>query len=304
MDETKQSAPATPKVHRVGRVAFALLLIAAGVLLLLQQLIPRFDLFSIARFAPVLLIVLGVEVLVCSAKPGVQVKFDWLSLLGCGFILVVVGGASAIPLFWSYVSPARDYAQSHYQNTLQDQFYTALNAAPDLKAKVRNLQIYVDFNHTSGGEYTLEEGDNVYVYVKLPENGYSDAVSFAADCRRIAQLAQEAGIPADSFDFTSDDNTSNGSSFSLDFLASFAQGLSDEQLAQRVSAYYSYDDSSYASKADRDNAAKADLREQVLQEYEDAHEGEYPGDEYLSQEVEKRFNALFPVPAATPETAG
>ena len=310
MEETKQTTPTAPKkVRRVGRFAFALLLIAAGVLLLIQQFVPHFDLLSIAKFAPVLLIVLGIEMLVYSARSDVQLKFDWLSLVGCAFILCVVGGASVIPLFWGYVSPAREYAQSHYQSMLQNQFYTALTADPELKAKVRNLQVYVDFNHTSSGDYTLEEVDDVYVYVELPENGYPDAVSFASDCRRIAQLCQQAGIPADRYDFNSEDNTSNGSSFSLNFLASFADGLSDEQLAQRVSSYYSYDDTSYTSKANRDNAAKADLREQVLQEYEDAHEGEYPGDEYLNQEVENRFNALFPAapeaPAApaTPESA-
>lgn len=310
MEETNQTPSTAPKkVRRVGRVAFSLLLIAAGVLLLIQQFVPRFDLLSIAKFAPVLLIVLGIEMLVYTARPDVQVKFDWLSLVGCAFILCVVGGASVIPLFWGYVSPAREYAQSHYQSELQNQFYAALNSDPALKAKVRNLQIYVDFNHTTSGEYTLVDSDDVYAYVQLPENGYPDAVSFASDCRRIAQLSQQAGLPVDRFDFTSDDNTSNGNSFSLDFLASFADGLSDEQLAQRVSSYYSYDDTSYTSKADRDNAAKADLREQILEEFASEHNGEYPGDEYLTQEVENRFNALFPaapeVPAApaTPESA-
>lgn len=312
MDDFTNSAPSgTPqspkKVRRVGRIAFALLLIAAGVLLLLQQFVPRFDLLSIAKFAPLLLIVLGVEMLVYSSRSDMEVRFDWLSLLGCGFILVVVGCSSVIPLVWASYGPQRDQAQSRYQNQLQNQFYTALTADPDLKAKIRNLQIYVDFNHTTSGEYTLEDGDNVYVYLELPENGYPDAVSFASDCLRITQLCQQAGIPADEYNFDSNDNTSNGNSFSLHFLSRFADGLSDEQLAQRVSCYYSYDDSSYASKSDRDNAAKADLRDQVIEEYGDAHEGEYPGDEYVNQEVEKRFNALFPAapeaPAATPESA-
>lgn len=315
MDDFTNSAPSgTPqspkKVRRVGRIAFALLLIAAGVLLLLQQFVPRFDLLSIAKFAPLLLIVLGVEMLVYSSRSDMEVRFDWLSLLGCGFILVVVGCSSVIPLVWASYGPQRDQAQSRYQNQLQDQLYTALDGDPDLKAKIRNLQIYVDFNHTTSGEYTLEDGDNVYVYLELPQNGYPDALSFASDCRRIVQLGQQAGIPADEYNFDSLDVTNSGNSFSLHFLSSFADGLSDEQLAQRVSCYYSYDDTSYASKAERDNAAKADLREQVLQEYADAHEGEYPGDEYVNQEVEKRFQALFPAapeapeaPAATPESA-
>lgn len=308
MDENvTSSAPAPKKVRRVGRVAFALLLIAAGILLLVQQFVPHFDLLSIVRFAPVLLIVLGAEILLYSARPDVQVKFDWLSLVGCGFILVIVGCSSLVPVVWNLYGPQRDYAQNRYQKALQDQFYQALNADPALKAKIRNLQIYVDFNHTESGEYTLQDSDSISVYVELPENGYPDTVSFAADCRRIADLSEKNGINADDYNFNSySDDDANGSSYSLTFLSSFADGLNDEQLAQRVYAYYYYDGAHYDSEADRDNAAKADLREQILQEFIDTHDGEYPGEDTLNAEVEKRFHEIFPAaptPAATPETA-
>lgn len=308
MDENvTSSAPAPKKVRRVGQVAFALLLIAAGILLLVQQFVPHFDLLSIVRFAPVLLIVLGAEILLYSARPDVQVKFDWLSLVGCGFILVIVGCSSLVPVVWNLYGPQRDYAQNRYQKALQDQFYQALNADPALKAKIRNLQIYVDFNHTESGEYTLQDSDSISVYVDLPENGYPDTVSFAADCRRIADLSEKNGINADDYNFNSySDDDANGSSYSLTFLSSFADGLTDEQLAQRVYAYYYYDGAHYDSEADRDNAAKADLREQILQEFIDTHDGEYPGEDTLNAEVEKRFHEIFsaaPTPAATPETA-
>ena len=53
MDE--QTAP--KKVRRVGSIAFALVLIAAGVLLIVYQLVPQFDLLKILKFSPVILIV-------------------------------------------------------------------------------------------------------------------------------------------------------------------------------------------------------------------------------------------------------
>lgn len=301
--------PAAPKkVRRVGRVAFALLLIVAGILLLAQQFVPNFDLLSIVRFAPLLLILLGIEVLVYSARPDIQMKFDWLSVLGCGFILVIVGCSSLVPVLWSYVNPARDYAQSRYQSELQDQFYQAMNADTDLKAKIRNLQIYVDFTHTESGEYTLQGTDHVSVYVELPENGYADAVAFATDCRRIAELSEKSGIGADDYNFNSySSNDGNGSRYSLDFLASFAQGLTDEQLAQRVYAYYEYNGESYDNKADRDNAAAADLREQVIARYKNDNNDAYPSEEYITEQVQKQMALLFPAapaaPAATPESA-
>lgn len=317
MDENKTTSastttPAPKKVRRVGRVAFAVLLILAGILLLVQQFVPHFDLLSIVRFAPALLILLGIEVLVYSANPRIQLKFDWLSVLGCGFILVVVGCSSLVPVAWSLYSPQRDYAQSRYQTMLQDQFYQSLSADPDLKAKVRNLQIYVDFNHTESGEYTLQDGDTISVYVELPDNGYPDAVSFAADCRRITELSEAGGINADDYSFSSASGSNgNGSSYSLNFLASFAQGLTDEQLAQRVTAYYEYDGNSYDNKAARDNAAKAELREQVIARYKNDNNDAYPSEDYINEQVEKQFALMFPtaptatpVPeSATPETA-
>ena len=77
MDE--QTTP--KKVRRVGSIAFALVLIAAGVLLIVYQLVPQFDLLKILKFSPVILIALGIEMLVYSARPDVKVKFDWLAML-------------------------------------------------------------------------------------------------------------------------------------------------------------------------------------------------------------------------------
>lgn len=312
MDENKTTASTTPeapkKVRRVGRLAFALLLIAAGVLLLVQQFVPNFDLFTIVRFAPALLIVLGVELLVYSARPNVKVKFDWLSVLGCGFILCIVGGASLIPLVWNAYGPTRDYAQRQYETQLQDQVYQALNADTELKFRIDNLQINVWFNHIQDGAYTLQDTDTVYLDIELRQNGYADTASFTADCYRITQLMEQSGIPVDNYSFNSySDQYGNGNSYNLDFLSSFFEGLSQEQLAQRVTSYYNYDGSSYSSQAERDNAVKAVLREEVIGEFAAEHDGEYPGEEYLAQEVEKRFQAMFPkdsaVPVATAETA-
>lgn len=73
----------TPKkTRRVGTLAFALVLILAGVLLMAYQLVPRFNLLQIVKFSPIILVVLGIEMLVYSAKPDVLVKFDWLAMLG------------------------------------------------------------------------------------------------------------------------------------------------------------------------------------------------------------------------------
>ena len=78
MDE--QTTP--KKTRRVGTLAFALVLILAGVLLMLYQLVPGFDLLWILRFSPAILIVLGIELLFYSSKPDAKVRFDWFGICG------------------------------------------------------------------------------------------------------------------------------------------------------------------------------------------------------------------------------
>lgn len=321
MDEAKTAAPnaaetAAPrpkKVRRVGTVAFALLLIAAGILLLVQQFVPDFDLLAIVRFAPVLLIVLGAEVLYYSAKPDVEVKFGWLSILGCAFTLMVVGCAALIPLMWDYAGPARDQARTRYNGELQNAAYEALTDDPDLKARVNSLRVNVWFNHFERTDYTLQSSDTVELAVELLPDTYADAEAFAADCYAITQALQEAGLPVTDYQFNSQTGPSDsGVHYSLHYLASFAEGLTADQLAGRVNCTWQYEGNVYGSEAERDNAVKAILREEVIAAFQDANNGEYPGDEYVEQEVEQRFAALFPqpaaqdteaLPAATPETA-
>lgn len=156
MDE--QTTP--KKVRRVGSIAFALVLIAAGVLLIVYQFVPQFDLLKILKFSPVILIALGIEMLVYSARPDVKVKFDWLAMLGTAFTLCIVGTAALLPLAISEWGPARNYAQTRIESQKADAMYSALTPNPALKAKTDSLSVDVWFNHDTDGDYTLQSGDD------------------------------------------------------------------------------------------------------------------------------------------------
>lgn len=146
----------TPKkTRRVGTLAFALVLILAGVLLMVYQIVPTFNLLQIVKFSPVILVVLGIEMLVYSAKPDVLVKFDWLAMLGTAFTLCVVGAAALLPLAISEWGPARSNAISRIETEKVDALYSALTADPELKAKTGYCGVNVWFNHGTGGSYTL-----------------------------------------------------------------------------------------------------------------------------------------------------
>ena len=131
MDE--QTTP--KKVRRVGSIAFALVLIAAGVLLIVYQFVPQFDLLKILKFSPVILIALGIEMLVYCARPDVKVKFDWLAMLGTAFTLCVVGTAALLPLAISEWGPARNYAQTRIESQKADAMYQRPDPEPSAESQ-------------------------------------------------------------------------------------------------------------------------------------------------------------------------
>ncbi len=294
MDE--QTTP--KKVRRVGSVAFALVLILAGVLLMIYQLVPGFNLLKILKFSPVILIALGVEMLVYSARPDVKVKFDWLAMLGTAFTLCIVGTAALLPLAISEWNPASDYARNRIESQKADAMYSALTADPALKAKLNSLNVEVRFFHEADGDYTLQSGDDCILYAAL-QGPYADAETFAADCMAVMQRAADDGLGFTCYHFNADEDIDDGISYYLDCVASYPAGLTAAQVAQRVQASYHYDGSSYSSQADRNEAIRQDLRDEIGEEYADAHDGEYPTQEYLDEEVARRLAGQI----ATPESA-
>ena len=296
MDE--QTTP--KKVRRVGSIAFALVLIAAGVLLIVYQFVPQFDLLKILKFSPVILIALGIEMLVYSARPDVKVKFDWLAMLGTAFTLCIVGTAALLPLAISEWSPARNYAQNRIESQKADAMYSAMTADPALKAKLNSLNVEARFFHEADGDYTLQSGDDCILYAAL-QGPYADAETFAADCMAVMQRAADDGLGFTCYHFNADEDTDDGISYYLDCVASYPAGLTAAQVARRVTESYHYDGSSFSSEADRDEYIKTRLRDDIAEEYANAHDDVYPDDDYVDAEVERQFNEQFGI--ATPESA-
>ena len=260
MDE--QTTP--KKVRRVGSIAFALVLIAAGVLLIVYQLCRTFDLLENSEILPrSSSLRWAVEMLVYSARPDVKVKFDWLAMLGTAFTLCIVGTAALLPLAISEWNPARDYARNRIESQKADAMYSALTADPALKAKLNSLNVEVRFFHEADGDYTLQSGDDCILYAAL-QGPYADAETFAADCMAVMQRAADDGLGFTCYHFNADEDTDDGISYYLDCVASVPGGLTAAQVAQRVQASYHYDNNSFSSEADRMITLRRQLQNDVF----------------------------------------
>ncbi len=269
MEEIKTAAPAQEppkKVRRVGTVAFSLLLIASGFLLIAQQFLPNFDLLYVFRFAPALLILLGIEVLIYGTNTKVQMKFDWLAIVGSAVTLCIVGAATLAPYVWQYLGPANAAAENAYTNRFTDALYTALSDDPALKSRISNLYVSVSLKHY--GDDTLQDADDVSAGVCFGNTYYETTEDFAADCLRIYQAAKKADIPVRYYSFYTDTNRSNTArGYNLDFLASYAEGLTPAELAKNVHETYYYNGDAYDTLEDRLAAERADTGEIASDEY-------------------------------------
>lgn len=316
MDEIKTNPPvqnsaAEPpkKIRRVGTVAFAVLLIAGGALLLVQQFMPKADLLSVLKFSPVILIVLGIEVLVYSTRPNVKLKFDWLGILGCAFILVVVGTAALMPMAWKWLGVDNSKAQNRIEQQVVDSMYQQLSADPELKSQITSMYATAYFNHIDpeNEDYTLQPGDTLILHLNFRRDAAGNEQEFAANCAAVVKAAKEAGWNFTTMSFgTEEDIGGVYDAYRADFPESFAEGLTTEQLANRVMTSYYFDYDCYDSKADRDNAVKVELRDKIGDRYADEHDGEYPSEEYLNEETERQFQVLYgseTTEIATPESA-
>ena len=87
----KSDAPAPAKQRRAGTFTLGVTLVVFGLAALAAMFLPRMEqvkalaLWSL-RLSPLILIALGVEVLL-AAQGGSRVKYDWLGMLLCFFIV-------------------------------------------------------------------------------------------------------------------------------------------------------------------------------------------------------------------------
>ena len=186
------SVPAKP-LRRVGSWTLGVVLIACGVCLLAHYFWPKFDYVMAAKLSPLVLIALGVEVLICAARPEKR-KYDFFSIFMC---LVLMGCAlcvSAIPVVWDYIGPDRYESEAAMNHQLEQQLYQQLKGG-DVKA----LNVQMSLSSSQIGEVTLEELNGVeQIWLVAELTGpYTEKEAFVVQCRAVVDAAQALPVQVD-----------------------------------------------------------------------------------------------------------
>lgn len=233
--------PPPEKPKRVGNITMALCLIALGVLLVLHVFMPDLDYVTIARLSPVVLELLGLELLVAAARhKGKQVRLSVLSVL---LSLVLIGGsmvAAVVPdLVYRQLESGRiDRRLALELNQESVAMMSDLNGL-----NIANVEWYVS---VQGGaiksDMTIADlRPEHYVQARVHMPGqYNGPVDFARACRRVADVLMEM-VPSisyasfygyyegeDAYSHTYDER------YALWIESSFQFGRSADELAEQV----------------------------------------------------------------------
>lgn len=182
--------PNAPIRRRTGTLTLGLALILVGGCILGYCFVPGFDLFAAAKLSPLLLVLMGLEILIGSFLKGDEYRVNFGSVLLC---LILVGCslcAAVIPMFWDYYGPEEEQREAQITSELSSTCYDQLK-----NSGVTDLDSYLANNYTQAEHLNeLTAADHLCVNVDL-RGEYADAAAFARACQPVLSVLTQA-IPS------------------------------------------------------------------------------------------------------------
>lgn len=173
--------------RRVGTYTFGVMLILIGISIVLMTFTSINLLKYILMFWPIILILLGAEILYLNSKSDVRVKIDFISIILMCIILFFTGIFSIGNYFVNKVMYDNDfksvlinrYLDNSYCNTMNSKI--VINAENKDKVSVNFIKddyytqkSYAKVNFT----YNIKDENNITKYINFSNNLYEELFSF------------------------------------------------------------------------------------------------------------------------------
>ncbi len=221
----------TQKIRRVGTFTMGLSLMAAGGAAIYGLFNPSINLVTIFRFAPAILIFLGIEILVFAIIGGSRLKYDFLSMVVCALLIGTTLCLSALPFAYTHWGPERSYTENRLEGELYDLCYQQLGDS----SNVSTVSVSVDLRTRTADESltvsSLTSGDWVRCSVELVGD-YPSSLAFAERCTAIIDKLGKTGVDFDSVVITSDGDVF----YELELNGRYRQNMTAQMLVQYVIA--------------------------------------------------------------------
>lgn len=199
--------PRRPPVRRVGTVTLGLSLIVTGLAITAYFFVPGFDIISVAKLAPLVLVFLGAEVLWASArrKGEERLRLDFLAAF-VSFVLICASlCAATLPAVWRWYGPDRSSTEERLSDELEEQLHAAFQGQDVLDCNGWvNLGGY-EFDR----EMTLADlraEDHAGANITLGGTG-ANGDEFAARVAALLPALRDAGVDRAYFYWSDDDES-------------------------------------------------------------------------------------------------
>lgn len=230
--------------RRVGRVTLGISLVAAGVLLLIGLFNPSFSIFTAAKFAPVILILIGVEILANTfTAKGCRLRYDFLSMFVCFLLIFGSFGLAIIPAAYQNIV-VRERLETRLSDQIEEDVYRAAAAEGITSVTCRlYLQSGLDTNFQEDTTYPEVKKllGNQYLTVHLDEN-FESAAAFAEKARRVLDCLAGLNLPGPRIEIVQNDGR-----LSLSLYDTYQWEFSAEKLASLCDGWENYETEAYES---------------------------------------------------------
>ncbi len=244
----KDAAPPRPqRVRRVGTATMGAALILVGLAICVGLFWPRTDFTLLLKLSPLVLVALGVEVLVASAKKDVRLKYDFLSMIVCFLLIAASLGASCASWLFDFAGPTQAHAAQRVEQTLEQQTFELLQGDPEIDSLYYDVSLSLSPARTADsvqGPDDLIAGDIVYAHAGMTGT-WADEATFAKACRRVIDAVLSTGVRNPRIQFEANLNDSDAAArYSLYISGPYQLAKSDGELAALVTK------SEYVAEAD------------------------------------------------------
>ena len=208
-------------------------LIAAGILILCSLLIPSFNLISAAKFAPVILVFLGLEILLrYFTSKGEKLRYDFLSGFVCLVLIIASVTVSIIPTILNYYGPQRYIVENRMEQIVYADLCDRLEGNNNVSYLEANVSLLPGQQLSRQAEQMPDEQLKSLIYDYFSVDFYlldkfEDKNAFAEACKNIISAVQSAGYPFQSIYF-------HNSVYSLEVSSQLAYSMTVEDLSLQV----------------------------------------------------------------------
>ncbi len=183
-----EQKPQPQKVRRVGTFTMGCVMIFAGIAILCYSFFGIGNLMLLAKLAPVVLVVLGIEVLVASFGHTAKLKYDVFGVVLSGLIVCGVVMA-AIGYQWFYLQePQRLKAERMAEDYISDTIYHTVK-----KDGIEHLSVHVSYpviNEQTGDINEILKNSTIRLDFELTEE-YAQPHALAEKGHEINQTIKE-----------------------------------------------------------------------------------------------------------------